>query len=244
MTDANKSRLTIVASIVTIFSAIWYLLKGKSLPQVIVSPGGNATTTSVAGPVGATGAPGQIGPQGSAGQPGQPGAPGQPGTSASAGPQILNQQYDPARQFINDPYANNFTPGYGSYPTSLASNLPPDLDLSKLAMVSMGSDDGVQSAGASCGCSNGNGPCKGGCNANPPATYPDGPGTCMSSTQKALVSKMNQCGGRQMKNALTNMMGNLRYFGVDVNPDTEIAPFIGDLYSLTATLPIDTYGAN
>lgn len=233
MQEKTWQRIGIGASIVGAVVGLAYLLKkGGGMTVVAGVPysptpgmGGGVATQGVGipGVPGPTGAPGETGATGS--QAGLQAAAAAPSTLAAAA------AASPTPQTLTQYFVDQFFNPSASWAPRMTSNVPPSLDPSKAATGSAviasaggnGSGGGGNGSQGGCGCSSGaaGGGCGGGrCPNQPsPIRFPDGAGSCASTTTTRLQRSMNKCVPDNLPGAAINMMGNTQF---GPNPDANL----------------------
>lgn len=210
MQEKTWQRIGIGASIVGAVVGLAYLMKKTGVTNIITAPysptpGMNpgVATQGVGIPgIPGSGAPGDTGATGS--QAGLAAAAAGPVTTSPT-PQTLNQYF--VAQFFN--------PSTAMKPR-MASNVPPFLDPST---VPAGVNGNGSQSGCGCGSQTAGSGCGGGrCpNQPPPLRYPDGAGSCASTTVPRLQRSLNKCVPDNLPAAAVNMMGNVQYGNPDAN---------------------------
>jgi hypothetical protein len=243
MSEPGIKRIEIVAAIVTILGALWYMLRGF-LPSTLtngagVAASGNVTSsqppTSIQSPMSL---PISL----------------TPGTGARVDPVIAGgaawDESNPVK--VNTISGDGTYPAIGDYntvaPLSLTGNLPPSADVMKALQNyadgqagGPGGPGGTGGAGGGCGCGCGNGggqskPCT---NAPASATFPDGRGACLSSTPGTLTQSMEACSPGFNQKALDNMLSNTKYMSIVSNGS--IPSFLSDVYNMNGFRPVENY---
>jgi hypothetical protein len=215
MDEKTATRIGIVASIVGAVGAIAYLL---SKPPA----GGVQGAAGIPGPAGAPG----IGIPGTAWLPGmQQAAEAPAGAGAPGAPAATVAEVTPSGSTLNQYFVSQFFPAGTDSPYTtgaINSNLGPNLDLMKRyaadAAASIAAGAGNGAGNGSCGGCKGSGGRGGGCgggscpNTPGPLLFPDGQGSCASTTQGRLIDSMNRCESGVSDKSLSNMLGNVGWW--------------------------------